>query len=306
MSTSRYFLFEPSQCAIFDSKITNWCLPEKADCDIPNDVLLTTPGNEYNCTECCDGDRIDYYIPFISGDEIHIQTQFLDQYNPDVENPVDGFGTWIIAEVMASTGIVIGTYSTYGAGFVGWSGDKSYQVLKLDTSIEEFPVCFQIRYKVYKAGDPDVLLGTYTTQWFGVVKDPQAHTLEIEGIYTSYDCTGQYYGESESSTGDIPFLYSNKLRFYGIIKTIEPLIEKTISSGRVISTKVTDRKLIDFEYPLPSFMVKYLCEIVLAANVVKIDNKFYNVTSIIAEPIEDTCSFHVEATISGECIVSDC
>ncbi len=304
MATSSYFLFQPSQCAIFDSKITNWCLPEKVDCDIPNDVLLTTPGNEYNCSECCDGERIDFYIPFVSGDEIHIQTQFLDQYNPDPSNPVDGFGTWIIAEVIASTGIVIGNYSTYGEGFVGWDGKKSYQVLKLDTSIDEFPVCFQIKYRVYKVGD--ILVDTKTTQWFGTVKDPQASTIQIEGIYNSYDCTSQFYGESVTSVGDLPFGYSNKMRFYATIKNIEPLIDKKIQSGRVVTTTVTNRRKIIFEYPLPSFMVKYLCEIVLAAKNVKIDGKYYNVTSIIADPIEDTCSFNCEAIISEECTVSDC
>lgn len=304
---NKHFIYDPGvNCALFDSQFTRWCAPEKIDCNIPNVVLVVPEGEQYHCSECCDGERIDYPIPFLIGDVIDLQTQIIDRYNPEPSVPVDGFGTWIIAEIInGSTGLVIGNYTTFGSGFVAWNGHNSYQLIRLDTNTGSFPDCFYVRYKVYKPGVPDVLVSTFVSQTFK--KTIEQNTMLLEGIYTKFDCRNQFYGESENSVGDVPFEYSNQLRFIAIIKDIEPTIEKTIKKNITISTTVTDRQQIDFIYPMPAFMVNYVSELILSSNDIRLNGAIIKeVVSIEAEKIEETCSYFLKVIINKVCQVNQC
>lgn len=297
---TKYFLYEPSQCAVFTSSLTKICLPVVKDCGV-GDTFIVKCGEEFNCIDCCGG-KIPYFLPYYEGDSFMVQTKIFDKYNFDRKNPDHGIGEWIQVYLEDADGNEISSFGVLDAGYVGWNGKNSYQVYKF--LLSDLPGCFKIKFKVYKIvnGEP-VLDYELCSQWFMAI-NACSNTVIIEGKHNGFDCEGNYYDLPETYFGDEPFKYSNKLRVPISIEKITPEVTETVKNNIIVNRTINYRQEYRFE-AIPLYMLQYLEDRVFSGDVY-IDGTFKNIQSGVNEPIEGICNYNLSKYITSYCENKKC
>lgn len=289
---SRFFAFQSETCSILDTVALKYCIPKKYKCFDDPDGLLTECGKEYNCSECCDGVDMKFYLPFKTSDIIQIQSQIFDFYNADREVPLAGFGEWIeavIVDLSNGTEQDISNYLGANGAFVGWNGKNSYQIVELDGAL--LPDCWQIKYRVYSNDSPQDEVQELCSQHFKNDAALCVDSILIQGIRTGFDAAGNYYDLPTASFGDPAYEYNNQIRIQAHIKTEVPEKTTYIRQGRTLTRSIKYRQAVNL-YAVPMFVIKYLEDQILGAKNVKIDGKIYQAEAGTAEAIEDSCLFN--------------
>lgn len=297
---TKYFLYTPSNCILFSSEISKTCLPTIIDCDF-KDTFVVECGTEFNCSQCCDV-VIPFFLPVVEGDEIIIQTQIFDQYNDNRKIPVSGFGTWIKVYTVEEDGTETEINPANYAAYVGWNGTNSYQVININYSTDYMPLCFQIKFKVYLAGD--VFDYELCSQHYKIETCADVSSCVFEGKQTGTDCEGNYYDLPEASDG-LPFEYSNKIRIPCYEQEAAPVITETVKSNRIVNKEIKYRTEIKLQ-GIPLYLVKYLENRVFLRDNVYKDGKIIQYESGILEQIEGTCLYNYSKYIITSCEVKNC
>lgn len=310
MSTT-YFLSLPTVCSVLDTQVSKFCLPIKKRCGIDPDGIITICGTQFNCTLCCGEHHEPYYIPYDGSEPIILQTQFFDRLNSDPTSPDEGFGSWITIDIIDSTtGLVVGDHTDFGIEyFVGWNGTNSYQLLKIYPTTVDFPQCWSIKYHVYRniGGDTEEYpVEGYCSEEFRLVNDCINGSLyTIEGLHDTFDCEGNYYGDSLTSLGTTPFKYENTIQILGYEEQAEPERETTIKNGIVKTEKIKYKKRIIFPM-IPLYMVKYIEDRVFNARQVLINGEFVDVEIENTVSVTDLCVYNYSINVITSCKTNNC
>lgn len=263
------------------------------------DFYLSECAEQWNCNlEPCDKA---FFNPYIAGDLIQFQTKFVDDFNPDETNPVDGWGDFITAEVCDMEGNILQTHLDAARSIVGWDGTSSYQILEIDTT--GLSGCFSVNFQTFSApGVPDQ---TICSEHFKQVECNEP-TVVIESSFSScYDCCGNYYGDPVGFMGD-NFNYSNKWRYWGKIIPAGVSVEKT----RVSDTKVTDSTLTDLYYLadtgrlFPPYAVNMLYKLHLGAEKFTVDDVEYMLDSANQQGLQGSNMFFINPQLARKCDIN--
>lgn len=207
------------------------CLPTVEICDeTPTDNILTHCGSQWNCN-LCPQDK-EYFIPYVSGDKIQIQTMFLDFYNSNKESPVTGWGAtpangFMAAVLYDNVGNSISiTLSDFASrSMVGWNGTNSYQIIEIDTGLSIFDTnkCWQLEIRAYDTDN--FITQTLCSQMFA--ERPCERLVKLKGTFDTFDCDKHFYGSPVAYVGD-NFRYDNTLRYYGQLVDTGVRVNKTV------------------------------------------------------------------------------
>lgn len=294
---NNYVLILPQRCLTLESRTGLICLPEKQLClDIPTDGFLVECGQAWNCTRCA-SDGI-YHHPFFGGDKIQIQFPFFDSYNPNPENPINGFGPFVRVRFMGDVSGVLTDLSLFASrSMVAHGCGKSYQIIEIDTTL--FPDCvWSLEVATYT---PD---GNQSqricTQEFGRVSNCD-DTIVVSSDYSGKDCFGNCYGEPDAYTGDL-IQYDNTIRLYGYFKNEGGSFTKTISNGRKTSISLQETFTLQLGKKIPPYVKNILLKQILSGDVVYVDGEDYRVDSFtISNEIESGRMFLFAVEVFKEC-----
>lgn len=246
-------------CINFKHSIQNFCLPVKIDCfDAETNGFLVECDKQWNDNLMCQTDS-EYFIPIPEDEKFIIQTRFYDESNR--KNPSTGWGGWINASLYGINGLITDNYTLFTdrAG-VGFDGTHNYQNLEIDTSLIG-ESCFYV--KIMTDGGKE-----FCTEWFNIC--PCDKVVKFESI-RSKDCTGAYYGTTETTSVGDDFAYSNRIWLRGHKKYFGSNIE--VEDDEFIPVEV--HRFYATE-KVPPFMVKYLTGSILSGSSVFVDGQEYN------------------------------
>jgi hypothetical protein len=153
---ARYHTIENlGNCVNVKGIASKWCLPLVEDCEpTATDGILTQAGQTWNCNLCPTDEP--YYIPYVKGDKIMLQTRAIDRFSLDKTSPDKGWGDWINAEMHFADGTKLTVLNSFASRWLaGWDGRGNYQLLEIDTSFFT-GTCFKV---VITAGLPEYGLG---------------------------------------------------------------------------------------------------------------------------------------------------
>lgn len=246
---SNIAIYPPSACAYFGHSEKIICLPKKGLCDnTVNEGIFVNCGEQWNCTLKCIGDS-PYFIPVPSDGTFMIQTNF----NP--QGATGGFGDWIDVVLIDSNGneVEVAFDDFVVKHITGKSKKHHYQTFEVDVSGIEID-CFG--FKII-ADDQEIC-----TQYYK--KENCKELVEIEGVFTGFDCWNNYYGSPVGPFTGTNFNYSNKIYIKGLFKYFGGNVE------------IDDQNIKEFYRVHPSekiapFMMKYILNKVLASKNVKVN-----------------------------------
>lgn len=197
----------------------SFCLP-RVDCRPDPDGIF---GDDWNCAKCQADPKA--FMPFIQGDVIDFQTNFADYHHADETTPTDPFAPTVAVSAATSYRAIIHYAATQedtladfaSASIVAWNGERSYQIVRVDTSNTLFDSidCWQIEIQ---ALDPTgaIVVDSVRSQLFQKDDSCTDLTVQVVSSYSRYDCFRNYYGDPVAYAGDL-FTFSNRLRFWGIV-----------------------------------------------------------------------------------------
>lgn len=286
------------------------CLPEIKNCQRTcTDFLVTDEEGLWNC-DICQNECL-YNHPYELGDKIMVQFQLQDFYNADEMNPTNGWGTFLRGELCDKDGNVVSTsFSDYGSRWlVGWDGTNSYQLLEIDTTLINAVIpdgCFSLKITSYD--NTNTFRDVYFTQHFEKHLDCD-ELVEIEGIYDTYDCCNNYYGDPVSflSNDGNPFNYTNKVKFRATFFDApgDSFVKDVFSSRKRSGGTYTTAYSLQLHDFVPPYVKNTLQKQLLFAPRVFIDGVEYFIDDF--QQSNDASKgrmFHVSATLNSECTLN--
>ena len=156
-----------------------------------------------------------FSMQYVRGDKIQFQTKFRDYYNPDEENPADGWNIFVIARLVTVDGVISEDVADFCSKyFVGWNGVESIQSIEIDTSLPIFDEveCFHVEFESrYLDGETIIIDSTACTEeWCNCFNCKPWPLLESQ--IKGYDGHGYWHGDMQSLQG-VYFTFSPKYRF---------------------------------------------------------------------------------------------
>ena len=281
-------------CMNANSYLGSLCIT-RVDCTPTcTDFYLSECNQQWNCNlGQCDKP---YFNPYIPGDLIQFQTKFVDDYNTDPSNPVNGWGTFITAEVCDLDGNVLQTHLNASRAIVGWDGSSSYQIIEFDTT--GLTGCFSVNFETFSA--PAVSSDTICSEHFKQVECNEP-TVVIESTFSCSDCCGQYYGDPIAFVGD-NFNYTNKWRYWGEVIDTGLTTEKTVTGSKRTRTETDDLfRLVNNYCIVPSYIKNMLYKLHLGAQRFTIDGIEYYMDTATISKLEDSKMFAINQQIFREC-----
>ena len=260
-------------------------IPPRVDCTPGCRDMLIVPCSEvWNCLNPRKGQL--YYNPLIAGDKPHIQTFFVDDYNADPENPTNGFGTYIIAELLDIEGNVISAdHATFlSRYFVSHNGELSYQTIEISTDliISNYPTytCFSIRLKSMNAS-AEIADELCTNHFYIYTESCNERTLTIES--EGANCCGNVFDMPETYIGNVPFRYSTKWRYFAEIYRSNTEFQKQTFGIRQRTAIDLDRIFtLRLGEAIPPYLFAYLTEVSLAGKKVYVNDVEYYIDELSA------------------------
>lgn len=294
--TTVYSSYECTYLQDFNRSVT---LPVKEDCEPTQKDWILNDCDRVWCESKKSYDSA-FTMVYVSGDKIQFQFRFADEYNDNPENPADGWGSFVTASLNCSTGSDLNDYSDFATGMVGWDGYYSYQILEVDTSLIEC-TCWSLTVTCYKKIEgSDVVAQTICTEQFGLKKCDSV--VKVQGIYTNYDCFGNWYGAPYPGYVGTKLIYNNALKFDGFLRDSGYSIKKELFLDSAKS--VTTRKIwtLTLRQPVPAYVKNTLYGQLLAGEKLLIDDKEYLLESVQAEPFLNM--FKVQVEVWQECEIT--
>lgn len=298
---ARYLLAtNPGECTDLNDFNRSVDLPIKRDCSpTKTDWILQDCENVW-CESKKSSDP-EFTMSYEDGDIIHFQFQFDDEYNEDPENPISGWGSFVTARMICSGGsIALNEWDDFATGMVGWNGTNSYQILAVDTSLitREECKCWSIEVKSWKTTDEgDVVSQTICTERFGLKRCDDL--VKVEGIYSEFDCFGNWYGQPEPVYLGSLIQYSNALKWDGFLRDSGYTVKKELYINK--TKTVTSRQIwtLTVRVPIPPFAKNTLYGQLLAGEKLLIDDEEYYIESVEAEKFGNM--FRVQVEVWREC-----
>ena len=257
---NRYEFFLTTKCLDLLGFTNKICLPKKVLClDNPTDSFIAECDKLY-----CNIKKVfhpQFCQPFIKGEKFMIQTVFKDWYNPDPLNPVAGWGIAFNVVLCTPTGDITDMNAFVSRHYVCHNGFNSYQVLEIDTSLPNFPDCFNLKF--FSVDTNNVVKSERCSQALCKAEDC-TNVVTLEGCESDYDCYGNYYGEPKCSGG---FKFSNKIWAYGRLSKGFPIIERTNTATTIIETRV-----LNFLKLTPQYFIDFLSKQIFSNKIIKINN----------------------------------
>lgn len=270
-----------SGCINLDGTTLESCVLRVVDCDrTDNELLLTDCDKVYMCNRC-QTDPI-YYMPWVTGMKIMIQTKFVNTVDSTPESPDAGWGSYISAELLDfNFNVIESLYTNISSRYlVGYEGGESYQVIEIDTSLPAFSSlsCFMIRINAL-----DNTGSTYRsvcTQMFRTL-GPCEEALELEGQYNYRDCFDNFYGLPEQGAwvGSERFAYRNSLYFRASTIVGNDQIEKTTSGETTTNTTLTAITRLVLHDLLPEYATRIIVRQMLPAPDIRVEDKLFTLPS---------------------------
>ncbi len=270
--------------------------PKRIDCTPGcRDKILVPCDEVWNCLNPKKGQ--DYYTPMKTGDKFMMQTQFLDDFNADDENPISGFGTFMIASLCDLSGAVISTDHTkfFSQYLVAHDGIKSYQTFELSVDLinTNFPSleCFNLKLEAFNnsAELVDSLCSNHFQKYAATCNDLTL-LVEAEG---DKDCCESVYELPTNSVGTTAFKYSNKWRFYAELNRKNTEFSKTVF-GIEKRTKIELDRVFQYRMTkaIPPYLFAYLTEVSLAGERLFINNEEHFIDEFsFSNDFESSCDF---------------
>ena len=264
----------------------NYCLPIQKICyETETDGYLVDCDKEYNLIRCADEPC--FRIPFKITDRIHIQTQFFDLFNPDPENPVSGWGSFVRAILTdEETGTTYTTELNFTSKlWVCHNGTFSYQTLELDLTeiVTTLGInCFSLQLFSYEIGEEEtpIIKDTRCTHEFSLVpEDCEPNTVLFDGIHPEIDCKNYYYGDPILCPGvGTPFAYDPTIRLpFKFLKSLSEI--KDDEGARYTVEKY---ELFGQEF-IPNQILNHLFSVYLQNKYVLMDNIKYELLNFVIE-----------------------
>lgn len=305
MSDNVHIIANVSSCQTIKSSASIICLPTRKDCSPGcRDKLLVPCDQTYNCNRS--QSQTPFTIPYRAGDKIMFQTQFLDIFNPDETSPIDGWGTATFMRARLrdnNTDTVVSTdVSEFASRYlVGYDGEKSYQLLEIDTSLIKI-ACFSITIQAYDTNGN--ITDELCTQDFEIIEDWQESVL-VSSTYSNEDCCGHYYGDPVSYVGTSSFSYNNTLRYLHKVETKSFAFEKPsndVGKGRKVFRSVETKKerWLRLQKPIPEYLADFLVHVHLAGEMVFVDNESYIIENYETDNVAG-CMWHFEILLEQYC-----
>lgn len=225
----------PPSCTNLKGVVYKLCLPEVIKCYVQDTTgLITLCDKVYNCNRCqSDGE---YYVPFMTGDKIMLQTQIKDTTN-DKQNP--SLDTYTVCMIGSGTKIDVNTFLS--KSMVAYGCKKSFQIWEIDTSLFTDD-CFKLEFSTSEE--------TYCSQEFR--REKCANTVLVSSDRSGSDCLGNCYDTPSSYDGDL-IEYTNALRVHGIV--LRTGTETSYNGKRVV---IRDKYSLKLTKPIAEFMLNYL------------------------------------------------
>ena len=292
--TTVYSSYECTDLQDFNRSVT---LPIKEDCEPTQKDWILNDCDRVWCESKKSYDPA-FTMVYEAGDKIQFQFRFVDEYNDDPTNPVDGWGAFIKATLNCSVGDDFTTLSDFATGMVGWDGNYSYQILEVDTALFARCKCWSLTVTSYKKAEGlDVVSQEICTEQFGASKCDSV--VKVQGVYTNYDCFGNWYGQPYPGYVGTKLIYNNTLKFDGFLRDSGYSIKKELFIDRAKS--VTTRKIwtLTFRNPVPAYVKNTRYGQLLAGEKLLIDDKEYLLESVQAEPFLNM--FKVQVEVWQEC-----
>lgn len=248
----------PLGCTRFTHLVKTFCLPKKTACDnTMNEGIFSDCGEQWNCARLCGPDS-PYFIPVPADGKIMLQTNF------NRSNNSTGWGEWINISLTDERGNEIAGIDAldYASRHLTARSTKhAYQTIEIDISLipDEYQ-CFG-----FKITDG---VSTVCTQIYKKQAEGCANLVEIEGVFTKFDCWNNYYGSPVGDYSGDNFSYSNKIYLKGIFRYY---------GGNTDLKENIIKEYFRF-YPderIAPFMMKYILNKILAAQTVIIDSVEY-------------------------------
>lgn len=249
----------------FGSKVSKFCFQAK-DCRTGNDLLLKPCDELYNKNRCNKGC---YYNPYHKGATIDFQTSFLDRYNQDSNNPVSGWGDFIVASVCNEDGTVINTnHVQFASEYIVFDG---YQTIRIDTN--NMPDCWTLKIQTFDADG--ALQDEVCSEPFAAVPD-KVKLICIEGKYDDgLDCKGGFYGTPTNGVGSSNFAYNNKICFKGAINYDGFSAEDITFNNRIKTGTTKELYTVKLGCPVPPYIDRYLGNVIFKGDSICVNGKDY-------------------------------
>lgn len=281
MRNNLKYLTTSSGCAFLDDTTLESCVLRVVDCDKTDGTLLLADCNQlWNCNRCQTDPE--YWMPWVEGMTFMLQTHFVNTAQVDPETPTAGWGDYVKAELLdLEFNVIEGSYLNLASRYlVGWTGEASYQVIEIDTSLPAFDSidCFIIRLSALDSeGATYKTLCTHHFRKLG----PCEEALRLEGVYGLYDCYENFYGtpEEDAYMGNERFQYSNALYYKASIRTYQDSFEKTLVNNRVVSVSQTYSYRLAFHDFLAPYASRIITRQILPAPTVAVGGEIYTINS---------------------------
>lgn len=294
MPSNEIFYPNIETCINNDSYTITDCPPVATSC-IPMDLTCLWIANEedsYNCNKC--GSDIDFCIPYLSGDEIMVQTQLPDLVSNSPTIPNAGFFGQTVpaafrAQLLDFSGAVISSDVTtftsdnmaaYSAGTNGFS----YQTIIIDTAaiLATYGLkCFYIRINSFESDGVTENRVVYSECF--QEETCGAETVTVSGAWDELDCCGNYYGTPARSTenfaGSGLIIFDNTMRYYARVLNDSSTIEKTSFSNRVTKSVINNIYVFSLNRPVAPYMKNIAANQHFGAKVVTVNGLEYIIQS---------------------------
>lgn len=273
-------------------------------CDLAvvnNGLTLCSCDTSFNCNLC--GNDLPYWSPVISDDKLVFQFQQIDNLNG--QNPLgsfsygwgnSGFANGFVKDCCSdqyitsggqpksvtnyATNSFVGIFPVYDyAGNITWKNIQQIEIdlkqLQIDLNAQ-FPNgngCFVFEWWFYYTQPANKY--SFCSEPFKFDPCPdKSETLLLEGVYTTTDCNGFYYGDEFVGNGT-PFNYYNTYRIPGFIEQTSFEISKEFVGPKLttISTEVIEKWTLKTKR-IPRQIAKLLTNILASKNLY-IDSREY-------------------------------
>lgn len=278
----------PVPLALEDAKTYSYRqkVPIRRACPVVAPPFALNESDTWNCNLC--GADMPFFIPFLRGDIIPLQTNFADNFNTDPENPTYGIRStgaadwYVMIELQDSTGSTISSQVDTFADvhYVAYS-QKWGAVQTWFVNTGYFPTtlkCWRLKITYYYYDQISaskqierVLYSEYYKEFTNC-----GPTIVIESTYEGADCYGNIYDTFAETTGVGGINpYYNSIRIEGEIEFTgnDENADITTDYGKVLRRTITSNYRINSGIVAPFFA--RMLDRVVRGSVVTINGEQY-------------------------------
>jgi hypothetical protein len=287
MSSNVSFI-EPTTCVNANQRSVSFCLPAVVDCNVPPMGILAPCDELWNCNLSCQQD-VKYYMPYVSGDLIQIQTRFYDTDNSVSGMTVDYATFFDNVSLCTPTQTITNLASFSTRQMMAFLDGKSYQIIEIDTAL----ITDGAFHLSFEKDGVEVC-----SQHFQEVDCE--NTIQIKSGCSITDCFKNCYGVPDTYIGDL-IEYDNTLRFYGSIGESgfgTEIFEVGKRKKGVIKTDYD----IYFKGTIPPYVKDIVVSQMFACGTVEINGEEYEFDSlVVGDAIKVGSMWHFSITVYKEC-----